>query len=113
MEHKNITLEVLKKLLNDEIRTRTKKNLIQSKSLMKMLEASIKKNHNKTLTAVEVIEELIKLSKEIRTWVLEHNIKILNVAGSRVLKDPNIYRDTGYIIEGSQMSSAKNSFPLN
>ena len=65
MEHKNIAMEVLKKLLNDEIRARTKKNLIQSKSLMEMLEASIKKYHNKILTAAEVIEELIKLSKEI------------------------------------------------
>lgn len=66
MEHKNIALEVLKKLLNDEINGRTKKNLIQSRSLMEMLENSIKKYHNKILTAVEVIEELINLSKEIR-----------------------------------------------
>ena len=65
MEHKNIALEVLKKLLNDEIKARTKKNLIQSQSLMEMLENSIKKYHNKILTAAEVIEELIKLSKEI------------------------------------------------
>jgi type I restriction enzyme R subunit len=66
MDHKNIALEVLKKLLNDEIKTRTKKNLIQSKSLMEMLENSIKKYHNKILTAAEVIEELIELSKEIQ-----------------------------------------------
>ncbi len=66
MEHKNIALEVLKKLLNDEIKTRTKKNLIQSKSLMEMLENSIRKYHNKILTAAEVIEELIELGKEIQ-----------------------------------------------
>lgn len=65
MEHKNIALEVLKKLLNDEIKSRTKKNLIQSKTLMEMLENSIRKYHNKILTAAEVIEELIALSKEI------------------------------------------------
>jgi len=65
MEHKHIALEVLKKLLNDEIKSRTKKNLIQSKTLMEMLEQSIKKYHNKILTAAEVIEELIELSKEI------------------------------------------------
>lgn len=56
----------MKKLLNDEIKTRTKKNLIQSKSLMEMLENSIKKYHNKILTAAEIIEELIELSKEIQ-----------------------------------------------
>ncbi len=67
MEHKNLALEVLKKLLNDEINSRTKKNLIQSRTLVEMLEASIKKYHNKILTAAEVIEELIKLSKEIQS----------------------------------------------
>lgn len=66
MEHKNIALEVLKKLLNDEIKARVKKNLIQSRSLMEMLEDSIKKYHNKVITAAEVIEELIELSKEIK-----------------------------------------------
>lgn len=66
MKHKNIALEVLKKLLNDEIKNRTKKNLIQSKTLMEMLENSIKKYHNKILTAAEVIEELINIGKEIR-----------------------------------------------
>ena len=65
MEHKNVALEVLKKLLNDEIKTRSKKNLVKSKSLMEMLENSIKKYHNKILTAAEVMDELIKLSKEI------------------------------------------------
>ena len=65
MKHKNIALEVLKKLLNDEIKIRQKTNLVQSKSLMEMLENSIKKYHNKIITAAEVIEELIKLSKEI------------------------------------------------
>ena len=66
MEHKNIALEVLKKLLNDEIRDRAKKNLVQSRSLMEMLEQSLKRYHNKALTSAEVIDELIKLGKEIR-----------------------------------------------
>lgn len=66
MEHKNLALEVLKKLLNDEIKARTKKNLIQSQTLMEMLENAIKKYHTKILTAAEVIDELINLSKEIQ-----------------------------------------------
>lgn len=65
MQHKNVALEVLKKLLNDEIKARSKKNLVKSKSLKEMLEDSIKKYHNKILTAAEVMDELIKLSKEI------------------------------------------------
>jgi type I restriction enzyme R subunit len=65
MEHKNIALEVMRKLLNDEIKARAKKNLVKSQTLKEMLENSITKYHNKILTAAEVIEELIKLSKEI------------------------------------------------
>ena len=65
MEHKNVALEVLKKLLNDEIKSRAKKNLVKSRTFLEMLENSIKKYHNKILTAAEVIEELIHLSKDI------------------------------------------------
>ncbi|HIP82208.1 MAG TPA: type I restriction endonuclease subunit R, partial [Desulfocapsa sulfexigens] len=65
MEHKNVALEVLKKLLKDELKSRSRKNLVKSKSLMEMLENAIRKYHNKVLTAAEVMDELIKLSKEI------------------------------------------------
>ncbi len=65
MEHKNIAMEVLKKLLNDELKMRAKKNLVQSKSLLEMLENAIRKYHNKILTAAEVMDELIRISKEI------------------------------------------------
>jgi type I restriction enzyme, R subunit len=66
MEHKNLAIETLKKLLNDEIKSRVKKNLVQSKTLIEMLEGSIKRYLNKIITASEVIEELIKLGKDIR-----------------------------------------------
>lgn len=66
MKHKNLALELLKKLLKDEIRTRTKKNLVQSKKLSEMLEDAVKKYQNKLITAAEVIDELIKLAKEIK-----------------------------------------------
>ena len=66
MEHKNIALETLKKLLNDEIKSSINKNLVQSKGLMEMLEDSIKRYHNKIITAAEVIDELIKLAKDIQ-----------------------------------------------
>ncbi len=67
MEHQNLALETLKKLLNDEVKSRAKKNLVQSRSLMEMLSNSIKKYHNKIITAAEVIDELIKMSKDIQT----------------------------------------------
>jgi type I restriction enzyme R subunit len=65
MEHKNVALEVLKKLLNEEIIARSQKYVVKGKSLKEMLENSIKKYHNRILSAAEVMDELIKLSKEI------------------------------------------------
>jgi type I restriction enzyme, R subunit len=65
MTHKNVALEVLKKLLNDEIKARSKKNLVQSRTLMQMLEDAIKRYHNKIVTAAEVMDELITMSKGI------------------------------------------------
>jgi len=66
MKHQNIALEVLKKLLNDEIKSRAKTNLVQSKTLMEMLENAIKKYHNKIITAAEFIEELINIGKNVQ-----------------------------------------------
>jgi len=66
MERKNLALELLKKLLNDEIKMRTRKNFIQSRKLSEMLESAIKKYQNNLLTAAQVIEELVKLAKDIR-----------------------------------------------
>jgi len=65
MEHKNVALEVLRKLLADEIRAQAKKNLVQSKSLMEMLEQALKRYHNKAITSAQVIDELIHLAKDI------------------------------------------------
>ena len=65
MEHKNIALEVLRKLLEDEIKARSKYNLVEGRTLMEMLDGSIARYHNKIVSAAEVIDELIKLSKQI------------------------------------------------
>jgi type I restriction enzyme R subunit len=66
MEHKNVALELLKKLLNDEIKARAKKNLVQSQKLLEMLETALKRYHNKAITSAQVIDELIHLGQDIR-----------------------------------------------
>ena len=66
MKHKNIALETLKKLLNDEIKGRTRINFVRSKSFMEQLEELIREYNNKIITAAEVIEELIGLAKDIK-----------------------------------------------
>ena len=65
MKHQNLALELLKKLLNDEIKTRAKTNLVKSKALLDMLESSIKKYQNNLLSTAEIIQELINIAKEI------------------------------------------------
>lgn len=65
MQHKNIALELLQKLLNDEIRSRSRTNLVQGRSLMEMLENSIKRYHNKVITSIEFLDHLIELAKTI------------------------------------------------
>lgn len=65
MQYKNVAIELLKKILNDEIKLRSKHNLTKSKSLMDMLNAAIKRYQNNLLTTAEIIEELIRIAKEI------------------------------------------------
>lgn len=67
MKHKNLGLELLKKILNDEIKVRLKFNITEGKHLLDMLEASIKKYQNNLLTTTEIIEELVEIARQIRT----------------------------------------------
>lgn len=66
LPQKNLALELLRKLINDEIKTRSGKNVVQARSFSEMLESSIRKYQNRTLHAAEVIQELIELAKQIR-----------------------------------------------
>ncbi len=66
LEHKNLALELLKKLLNDEIRTMQKKYLVKSRSFAKMLEDTIRRYQNQTIEAAQVIAELVDLAKKIQ-----------------------------------------------
>jgi type I restriction enzyme R subunit len=67
MAHKNLGVELLRKILNDEIRARLKFNITKGKNLLEMLEASIKKYQNNLLTTAEIIEELLSIAREIRS----------------------------------------------
>lgn len=66
MQYKNVALELLKKLLNDEVKVRTKRNIAQSKTLMEMLDGAINKYQNNLLTTAEVIDELIKIAQDLK-----------------------------------------------
>jgi type I restriction enzyme, R subunit len=66
MKHKNLAFELLKRILNDEIRSRMRTNLVKSRKLLEMLETAIKKYQNNLLTTAEIIQELIKLARDIK-----------------------------------------------
>jgi len=66
MPQKNLAFEALKKLLNDEIRFISKKNIVQGKSFMEMLDKTIKRYTNRSVEAAQVIEELIELARKVR-----------------------------------------------
>lgn len=66
MKHKNLAIELLRRLLNNEIKTRAKTNLVKSKRLLEMLETAIKKYQNNLLTTAEIIQELINIAKQIK-----------------------------------------------
>lgn len=66
MPRKNLALELLKRLLNDEIKERATRNIIQSKKFSEMLAEAIKRYQSNAITAAQVMEELFRLTKDLK-----------------------------------------------
>jgi SOS-response transcriptional repressor LexA len=66
MPQKNLAVELLRKLLEGEIKTRRRKNLVQARSFAELLDEAIRRYQNRAVEAALVIEELIALAKEMR-----------------------------------------------
>ena len=66
MPQKNLAFEMLKKLLNDQIKIRMKNNIVKSKSFLEMLEKAIRQYTNKSIETAQVIQELIDIAKKMR-----------------------------------------------
>ncbi|MEW6105270.1 MAG: type I restriction endonuclease subunit R [Bacillota bacterium] len=66
MPQKNLAVELLRKLLSGEIRTRRQKNIVQARSFAELLEQAIRRYQNRAVEAVQVLEELIALAREMR-----------------------------------------------
>ena len=66
LPQRNLAVELLDKLLNDEIKTHSRKNVVRARSFAEMLEQSIRAYQNRTIEAAQVIEELIQTAKELR-----------------------------------------------
>ncbi len=65
LKHKNVAAELLEKLLKDELKVRAKHNLVQSQLFSEKLKKTLNAYHNRAIATQEVIEELIKLAKEM------------------------------------------------
>jgi type I restriction enzyme R subunit len=66
LKHKNVAAELLAKLLNDEIRTRMRRNVIQARLFSEMLKKTMNAYRNRAIATHEIIEELLQLAKELR-----------------------------------------------
>jgi len=65
LKHKNVAAELLERLLKDEIKTRSKRNLVQSELFSEKLRKTLNAYHNRAISALQVIEELVRLAKEM------------------------------------------------
>jgi type I restriction enzyme R subunit len=66
MPQRNLAVELLRKLLEGEIKARGRKNVVQARSFAELLENAIKKYQNRAIETAQVIEELIALAKDMR-----------------------------------------------
>ncbi|MBB4302130.1 type I restriction enzyme R subunit [Rhodobium orientis] len=66
MERKNLALEALRKLLNGEIKSRMQSNVVESRTFSKRLEEAVARYHSNAISAVEMINELIALAKDLQ-----------------------------------------------
>jgi type I restriction enzyme R subunit len=65
LPQKNLAVELLQKLLREELKTRSKRNLVQSRTFSEMLERALRSYRNRAIETAQVIEELIRLAREM------------------------------------------------
>src|SRR6202022_3490064 len=66
MPQRNLAVELLRKLLVGEIKTRSQRNVVQARSFTELLERSIRRYQNRAIETAQVIEELIALARDMR-----------------------------------------------
>ena len=69
MEHKNLALEALRKLLAGEIKARQQRNVVEAKAFSERLEAAVARYHANAITSLEMIQELIDMAKDLQASV--------------------------------------------
>lgn len=67
MKQKNVAIELLKKLLSDQIKIRFKRNVVVNKSFSERLTEAINQYNRKSITALEMLELLLEITKDVNT----------------------------------------------
>ena len=102
----------LKEMSTKSYPKRTEQNVIDSDGTLiithgkltggSKLTQKVAKKHDRPCIHIDLNKTLVFMaSSEINSWIVENNIEVLNVAGSRASKDPEIYKDVFYIVEGA------------
>ena len=117
MPRPNLAVELLQKLLKGELATRRRKNVVQARSFAEMLEQTLRRYQNRAVEAAQVIEELIRLARDLREAnsrgdelglseeelafydALETNHSAVQVLGDETLRD--IARDLVETVRGN------------
>ena len=117
MPRRNLAVELLQKLLKGELATRRRKNVVQARSFAEMLEQTLRRYQNRAVEAAQVIEELIRLARDLREAsargdelglseeelafydALETNDSAVQVLGDETLRD--IARDLVETVRGN------------
>lgn len=71
-EKPNLQMGLLRRLLNDQIRTVQRKNIVQGRKFSEMLDEAVNRYTNRSLTTAEIIAELVKLAKQMRDAQKRH-----------------------------------------
>ena len=117
-DKKNLAIEALKKLINGDVRSQSKRNVTQSKVFSERLEAAISRYHINAITTAQVLEELIQLAKDIRaarargeeTGLTEEEIAFYdalaeNESARQVMGEPALRVIAHELVTGSRATS--------
>ncbi|MEZ8627463.1 type I restriction endonuclease subunit R [Vibrio splendidus] len=99
MKEKNLAVELLKKLLRDEVKARMKNDVVQEKKYSERIMSTLQKYHNRSIETAQVIEELIQWAKEMQEdgeLLVKLDLSVDEIAFYRALVDnESSVRDLG------------------
>jgi len=101
----------LKEMPTDSYPKRTEQNVIDSDGTViishgkltggSKITRELAEKHDKPCLHIDLSETPAFIAAStINSWIIENKIEVLNIAGPRASKDPKIYKDTSYIVEG-------------